>query len=62
MKPAVVLADMCSHKKVFVEDDPQSQNSKIGILHEMTIYDLCGLEDDDEVEIEKVDSSQITRS
>jgi hypothetical protein len=35
-------------------DDPEADDSQMEILHDRASYDLCGLDDDDEIEIETV--------
>jgi hypothetical protein len=34
------------------EDDPEADDSQMEILHERTLYDLYGLDDDDKIESE----------
>jgi hypothetical protein len=36
------------------EDGPDADDSQMEILHERTLYDLCGFDDDDEIGVEKV--------
>jgi hypothetical protein len=36
------------------EGDQQGENSEMEILHKRTLYDLCGFDDNDEDNIEKV--------
>jgi hypothetical protein len=33
------------------EDDPEADDSQMEILHERTLYHLCGFDDDDEIHI-----------
>jgi hypothetical protein len=36
------------------EDDPEADDSQMEILHERTVYNSFGFDDDDEIEIEIV--------
>jgi hypothetical protein len=36
------------------EDDPEADDSQMEILHKRTVYDLCGFDDNDKIEIEIV--------
>jgi hypothetical protein len=37
-----------------LEDDPEADDSQMEILHKRTLYDLCGFNDNDRIEIEIV--------
>jgi hypothetical protein len=49
------MCELCSESlQNTPEGDREDENSQMEMLHERTLYDLCGFDDDGEVNVETV--------
>jgi hypothetical protein len=51
----IPMCELCSESlQNTPEGDREDENSQMEMLHERTLYDLCGFDDDGEVNVETV--------